>query len=97
MLLASQSPQELASLILDYATTADEREVPGLEAALRCILHIDERPAEELLAEARWAQEVSSMPDDELLENLEHGQYLTDADRTAFEEEAGRRGIWMGP
>lgn len=45
--------RQALSLILDRVESATEDEVPGLIAALECILSADERPAAEIVKEIR--------------------------------------------
>lgn len=51
--LAYETAKEAVWYIADYASNADEAELPGLTAALRCVLHIDGFDAGDLVIELR--------------------------------------------
>jgi hypothetical protein len=45
--------KDCIGLVLDYASTANENELPGLTAALGCMLSIDATPAHKCVEAAR--------------------------------------------
>jgi hypothetical protein len=51
--LNGEDAREWVARILTHATDAPESELPGLTAALECLLSMDERPAHDLIGEAR--------------------------------------------
>lgn len=58
--LATRNPDEMLLLMLDTAMFADAPLLPGIEAALSSVLHVDERPATEVVADLRRGEEHPS-------------------------------------